>query len=211
MGVSVYSIQHRESGRLYIGITSTGVAHRWGQHRADARGKIHRPLANALRKYGPDAFDWTELSVWPDAASAGLEEVRLIAELKPVYNILAGGRGGYTQPESVRAQMRAKALQRGPLPADVREKIAASKRGKTLTPAHCAKLSAAQQNRQPPTAETRAKLSAAQRGNTKNLGKVRSDETRAKLSAAAKRRWADPEQRAALTAAIQQGCNNGRV
>jgi hypothetical protein len=40
---------------------------------------------------------------------------------------------------------------------------------------------------------------------------VRSDETRAKLSAAAKRRWADPEQRAALTAAIQQGCNNGRV
>lgn len=51
----IYVITHRETGKRYVGM-SGDILKRWGEHRAaqDRSSKI----AAAVRKYGPDAFDW---------------------------------------------------------------------------------------------------------------------------------------------------------
>lgn len=183
--MQVYTIRHRESGKLYVGLTRGTVGHRWGQHKSNARKGIFGPLYNAMRKYGPEAFDVACIADCPSPGRAQLTERALIEALEPAYNVQPGGQGGYALPASTRAKIGAKSKGR-PLSAESREKIAASKRGKPLSAETRAKMSAAHQNRPPPTAETRAKLSASQRGNQKMRGKTRSPETRAKISAAMK-------------------------
>jgi group I intron endonuclease len=180
----VYTITHRDSGKSYVGLTSQGVAHRWGQHRSDARrGKNHSVIAKAIRKYGPDAFDWLLVAEYASAELAGEAERDLILATSPAYNLRPGGVGGYAQPASVRAKMSAAALKRPPMSAEAREKISLSKRGLKASPEARARMSAAQTGRKA-SPETRAKLSAAQMGNTNMLGKKRTAETRAKMSAA---------------------------
>ncbi len=50
-------------------------------------------FCNALRKYGEDAFSWTVLVTLKTHGEALAEEMRLIAELKPEYNLSLGGEG----------------------------------------------------------------------------------------------------------------------
>jgi group I intron endonuclease len=55
----IYEVMHRDSGRIYIGQTTTTVPRRWACHTCRAR-KGEGPsiyLARAIRKYGAKAFD----------------------------------------------------------------------------------------------------------------------------------------------------------
>src|SRR5262249_3929979 len=62
-------------------------------HLWDARkGKSH-PLARAIRKHGEASFSWEVIASFDTGRDALAEEIRLIAEQKPPYNAMPGGRG----------------------------------------------------------------------------------------------------------------------
>lgn len=79
------------SGKSYVGFTGQTVARRWAQHVARSKTKIRHPFYAAIRKYGPDSFVLETVVSSGDRLSALAEEVRVIAETSPEYNISAGG------------------------------------------------------------------------------------------------------------------------
>ena len=91
----VYLATNVANGKRYVGYTSQGLIKRRQRHITHACGDEKRAtrFAAALRKYGADAFTWQVLAVF-DTRHEGLsEEVRLIAGIKPEYNVTAGGDG----------------------------------------------------------------------------------------------------------------------
>ena len=93
----VYMAVNRTNGKRYIGMTRQAVPRRWGQHVAQAfRGTSkYSILHKAIRKYGADAFEVTTLCECATYQDAALLEIRLIAEVKPEYNL---GHGGESVP-----------------------------------------------------------------------------------------------------------------
>jgi group I intron endonuclease len=91
----VYMATNKRNGNCYIGATSCGLQKRRSEHFQDA--KHGRPgcwvFNAALRKYGESAFRWTVIARLATFDEMMKEEVRLIAELKPEYNIARGGQG----------------------------------------------------------------------------------------------------------------------
>lgn len=81
------------SGGRYVGATRKGIEGRRERHFIDAkRRKRDCPrFYDAIRKYGNDAFEWTTLATLPTSEEMYKEEERLIALLKPEYNIASGG------------------------------------------------------------------------------------------------------------------------
>ena len=100
----VYSATNVANGHRYIGYTSVGLDGRRAKHLKDAFGAAKRGyrLHAALRKYGREAFVWVILAVFETSAEAFAEEIRLIAELKPEYNVTAGGEGASGRPSKNR-------------------------------------------------------------------------------------------------------------
>ena len=73
---TIYCHIHIESGRRYIGQTKKTMMHRWNRHVYDAKamrsGNTH--FANAIRKYGPQAFAHEILEVCHDLEVANTAE-----------------------------------------------------------------------------------------------------------------------------------------
>lgn len=103
----VYKATNAINGDFYIGITCGYLSRRKSKHRRSAQkggsqGYFHR----AIRKHGWENFSFSILSEWADYEDAKKEEIRLIAALKPRYNMTEGGDGarGYKHtPEVVAA------------------------------------------------------------------------------------------------------------
>lgn len=125
----IYMATNTINGKCYVGATCATLEHRRYEHVMSAlahRGGC-RVFNAAIRKYGADAFKWTVLSQWTSHAATMAEEVRVIAALRPAYNMTSGGRGMI-------------GLKRTP---EWIAKIADSNKGKKLSPEHIQKLSAA--------------------------------------------------------------------
>lgn len=60
---TVYCHIHRESGRRYVGLTKRTWQERWRGHLHGAGRGVRTHFANAIRKYGPEAFDHEVLEV----------------------------------------------------------------------------------------------------------------------------------------------------
>lgn len=111
----VYMATHRENGRRYIGITRETLKRRQQQHIASALRNAYPSsiFHRAIRKYGSDAFIFVVIKQCASYKDAALEEIRLIAELKPEYNASLGGDGVANigtrmSPESVRKMVASK-------------------------------------------------------------------------------------------------------
>ena len=96
MMFSVYKITS-PSQKSYIGITKKTIQHRWSNHirRAFKEGYNH-PFANAIRKYGPDAFEVEELATYETEDEAKSAEIYFIDHFDTTnrdkgYNISKGG------------------------------------------------------------------------------------------------------------------------
>lgn len=107
----IYMATNQRNGKRYVGATSRGLQMRKAHHLSDSK----RPNAGcrvfnaAIVKYGFGAFEWSIISVVASWDALMDEEIRLIAELKPEYNITKGGRGliGVKQtPESIAKMIR---------------------------------------------------------------------------------------------------------
>jgi group I intron endonuclease len=119
----VYLATNRLNGKRYIGVTSRGLAARRRQHETAPNGRAVtcRYFHAAVKKYGPDAFDWAVLATCDTFESALLEEVRLISKIKPEYNLTTGGQGAKGAVFS----------------KERRERIASAKRGMKCSEEHC--------------------------------------------------------------------------
>jgi group I intron endonuclease len=170
-GACVYEIVHQETGSRYVGITTGRPSRRWAQHKSTAKHRPATKLHLALRKYGPDAFDFRVIAGFPTLALARLAEVSLIKFNHPEYNVTAGGDGafghrwsaedrarmseqrrgnqnakGYRHTEATRAILSAVWLGRKQTPEHT-EKVAAQHRGRKRSPEARARMCAAQQLR----------------------------------------------------------------
>lgn len=100
----VYLATNLINGKRYIGVTSRSLKIRADNHwyaRDKARGHA---VAKAMKKYGRDMIRFTILCTCGDFSAASKEEVRLIALLKPEYNLTLGGDGGSGHHVSRRAR-----------------------------------------------------------------------------------------------------------
>jgi predicted transcriptional regulator len=90
----VYIATNKLNGKRYIGATRHSVEYRRARHIYDSKNKnLCRVFGAALRKYGDDGFVWNILAECSSREEMMREEVRLIAEMKPEYNITIGGQG----------------------------------------------------------------------------------------------------------------------
>jgi len=95
MAAIVYLATNRINGKRYVGVTSHGLAFRRRQHEQapNAKRVTCRYFHAAMRKYGKEAFEWMELVHCETFNEALQEEIRLISEIKPEYNLTIGGQG----------------------------------------------------------------------------------------------------------------------
>lgn len=90
----IYLATNKINGKRYLGATKNSLKHRSTAHWYDAHGRnCCRIFGAALRKYGRDGFDWQILMQCGSKEELMREEIRLIAEMKPEYNITSGGQG----------------------------------------------------------------------------------------------------------------------
>ena len=103
----VYSLTNTHNGKVYVGVTSTSVPHRWMRHCADAKRGSPYAIHKAIRKYGPEAFTVQLLEeIEGDRAALMQAEMRHIAEQGCIfptgYNLTCGGQGGPPTTEQAR-------------------------------------------------------------------------------------------------------------
>lgn len=90
----VYKATNALNLDFYIGLTCQYLCQRRSKHRALALNKnspthFHR----AIRKYGWESFSFEVVAEFKNYDDAKAEEIRLIAELRPAYNMTKGGDG----------------------------------------------------------------------------------------------------------------------
>lgn len=85
----IYLITNKVNGHRYIGKTSQPLEKRWYQHCKNAEYGKDTYFYRAIRKYGVDSFSICFLCDGLDE-----EEILLITEHNPEYNMTVGGDGG---------------------------------------------------------------------------------------------------------------------
>lgn len=209
---SVYVVINAVDGKIYVG-KAVDPEKRWQSHTKAAQKGYESFLCRAIRKHGIDNFEFSVVETYgseDEAFEAETLWIRALRELGfDLYNLNDGGLGGGTPSAETRAKMSANSASRRP---EVREKIAATLRGRKFSEEHRAKLSENNASKRPEVAakiatskrgglnpmkrhEVAAKVGSALRGRTvpeetrakmsaANLGQKRSEETRAKIRAA---------------------------
>lgn len=87
----IYLITNNIDGKQYIGKTSQPLERRWYQHCKNVEYGHDTYLYRAMRKYGVENFACTYL-----ASGLDEEEIFLIDQHQPEYNMTRGGDGGDT-------------------------------------------------------------------------------------------------------------------
>jgi group I intron endonuclease len=129
-----YLITNKVNGKVYVGITVSGVLTRWAEHLSRAKAGSKLTVHCAIRKYGEGAFSVNHVAcspTWVDLLKIEQQLIRQYASMgRSGYNSTLGGKGCL---------------------------------GYRFTPKQLAKLSVAHIG-QERTAETRSKIAVASRG-----------------------------------------------
>src|SRR5437899_832975 len=108
----IYVKRNRINGKHYVGQTQRTVAKRWAQEVREARRGDTRPINNAIRKYGLEAFqDIMQCRVENKATLDAAEKAFISSFNSKVpngYNLTDGGEGmvGYKHSEETRRHLR---------------------------------------------------------------------------------------------------------
>lgn len=217
----VYCIEHRASGKVYIGQTVGRLSSRWAAHqREDYCAVLHR----AIKKYGADAFTVSVVDTATSKEDLNVREAfwidMLLARNRDYgYNLRAGGSFGKHSPES-RAKMSEKVRAANQNPA-VRAKRGKHQIGQKYSPERCAKISAALTGKTA-TEEARIKMAERKRAlwadpemrekiRLAQIDGKRTSEARSAAAEKARAQWADPEKRARVLAAQAEGKARARA
>lgn len=206
MAAIVYIATNRINGKRYVGATSFGLSVRRRQHERapNARRATCRYFHAAIKKYGPDAFDWLILVSCETFEDALQQEIRLIATIGPEYNLTAGGQGckgrAVSQEQRDRSSLLMKGRKRSPesiakmiatitgrkRSQEQRLRMSEGRKGMKFSPEHRRNISLAGKGKKQ-TPETIARRAAAHRG------KTISPEHREKISGTLRGRKRPPE------------------
>lgn len=214
----IYSIEHKESGRRYIG-SAINQKRRWNMHRWQLRSNRHcNPyLQNAWNKYGEESFEFVVLETVVDVSALCEREQYWINATELKFNIcaVAGSALGRPTSESTKAKLREarkgfkhtlaslekiKATLNSP---EVKARMLEMNKGRKHTPEARANMAVGRKGRRP-SDETRRKMSEAHKGYIKSeehrqrlsialTGKTKRPETIEKLRQAGKARFSSPE------------------
>lgn len=88
----VYEIINNINGHNYIGYTKLTLNVRFKLHKNSKTNRM--PVVSAIKKYGHENFTIKLCEEFDTKMEAVEYEIQKIAELKPTYNIHAGGTGG---------------------------------------------------------------------------------------------------------------------
>ncbi len=173
MGV-IYKIEHRESGKMYIGKTARTLEERMKEHTKKSRATSNSYIDRAIAKYGIDAFDVSVIEECDDEEKLNEREIYWIAFYNCIrpngYNICSGGKNGSVghtvspetrakiskankgrkhpiSPETRQKMIASRIANKKPVSAETRAKISAARKGKKLSPEICAKMSAGRKNK----------------------------------------------------------------
>ncbi len=167
----VYTVMLNGTDKTYVGITNCiKVETRWKAEKREAARGDRKHFYEALRKYGPDAFDWCVLCQCENREDAIRAERTYIAAGWTHYNKTPGGDGqppGYCPTEETRAKLsRAlKGKKKPPMREEQKQLLRELNTGKTISP------------------EARQKISDALSGRpAHNKGEKHSEETCKKMS-----------------------------
>lgn len=168
----IYTVFCSQSGKFYVGQTTTDAMTRWKEHlHASRAGKGH-VIGKAIAKYGPDSFKVETVDTAACKTDLDAREMAWIAALNSVsphgYNIQSGGSRGRSSDETREKQRQSK-LGRT-LSFESREKISRANKGRKMTPEQVerSRLTHIGKKRPPRTLEHQEKLSAALRGKPKS-------------------------------------------
>lgn len=195
---ALYRVVNRENGKDYVGI-SVRPTIRWKQHITEARsGRCRTLFANALRKYGAEAFDW-RIIAWASCFKGGQALERLARAVGlGAYNLTQGGEGmvGYQWSGSSRDKAHRSRI--GKVPAnkgtkaspETRKRISESGKGRVISVERRQQISeymkARMRNCPPLPEETRQKIRQTLTGRP---GKKHTEETKARISATKRRKF----------------------
>ena len=90
----IYVITNMINGNQYVG-KAKSVRRRWYQHNNGSKSG-NKYLYRAIRKYGIDNFTMSII----DCEYSNDREVYWISELKPKYNMIKGGDGGWINDQT---------------------------------------------------------------------------------------------------------------
>ena len=205
----IYLIANTVTGKVYVG-SAANVRTRWRKHRNHLAAGTHpnAHLQAAWSRYGEPAFAFSVLEVATSAELIEAEQRHIdawsAASPEHGYNILPNARSplGRTYGPEFRARVSLAAQRRGPISAETRERLSASRRGIKRDPAIGQRVGAMLRGRVIPP-EQRAKIAATLRGRSLSadhraklsaalLGKSRSSPTaatRRKIAIALSARW----------------------
>lgn len=85
---------HKESGKVYVGATTTSIDKRIKDHKQKASKGSHLPLHKAIATYGIDAFDWQQTDTAETPNELALKEKYAISNTNAKedgFNIDSGG------------------------------------------------------------------------------------------------------------------------
>ena len=178
----VYKITNTVNNKSYIGISIHEPEKR--RIRDHLSGYGNRIIANAVKKYGKDAFTYEILEanvfpeLLPDLEVAYIEKFNTVAPHG--YNLNSGG--DHKIPSEETRRKLSDANRGKTLSVEHRRKLSEAQKGKTHSEATLRKMSEAQKGKTH-SAETRRKMSEARKGEKNpNFGKTLSVEHRRKLS-----------------------------
>lgn len=175
----IYKITNKVNNNFYIGQTKTSINKRYVNHKSEAkRNKIDCPIYRAMRKYGIENFEVSEIEKITYETKEELTEtlneleMHYIEKLKPAYNAAPGGLGSTGVPWTEERKEKFKKLMSGennpcfgkPKSEETRKKLSDALKGRVVTE------------------DTRKQISESMKGVQK------SEETRKKMKEAASKR-----------------------
>jgi len=200
MITGLYSITHKETGKMYIG-QSNHLRRRFARHKRDAmkNPECNGYISRAIAKHGPDAFEFKILVICPFGDYLNDLESNAIASygtLAPAgYNLSLGGFGGSQLSDEVKLRRKSRpAWNKGiPQSEEAKRKQSLSMMGK-LSP----------QKGKPKTDEEKSKQSAAMKGRQPwNKGMPLSEDQKQLLRLVDRSYTKTPEYRAKMSAAVK--------
>ena len=144
----IYKITNKVNNNFYIGQTKTSINKRYTNHKSESkRGIYNTPLYRAMRKYGLDNFEVSEIekitSEKKDTLSDKLNEleVHYIEKLRPAYNAAPGGLGHTGVPWTEERKEKFKQLMSGennpnfgkPLSQETKKKLSEALKGRVIS------------------------------------------------------------------------------
>ena len=194
----VYKITCIPSAKSYIGISIHEPEKR--RIRAHLSGKGNRYIANAVKKYGKDAFTYEilEENVFPQLLpDLEIAYIKKFNTVKPNgFNLTYGGEQNKKPSDETRRKMSEaqKGKKRSPHSAETRRKISESHKGKPRSKEHSENISRALKGKpswhkgKKRSKETCEKIGRASKGRVPaNKGKPRTEQERENISSAVKR------------------------